>query len=92
MNLVRTYGIVKNENEIKDSAFGVVAKNSYRLFRVCEIYQIVETSHPKTETKEAYCSYEGKWVTHPIDSSGFHDSSYRNENPSIAKLPYVSIS
>jgi hypothetical protein len=60
--LVHTYGIVKNENDIKDPDFGVVAKNCYRLNRFCEIYQLVQTVHPKTENEAEHYSYRGEWV------------------------------
>lgn len=84
--LVHASGPVETADILEDPDFGV-ATNAIRLVRDVEYYQWVEDS--ETETRTSYggkeervttYTYAKRWVSGPVDSSGFHDPSARRQH------------
>ncbi len=75
--LVHTSGAVATNETLSDQAFGISA-TGVSLRRKAEMYQWVEKSETKTETKVGggeesvtTYSYSREWVDRPVDSSSF---------------------
>jgi hypothetical protein len=75
--LVHTSGRVATDETLSDPTFGITA-TGVRLVRKAEMYQWVEKSESKTETKVGggeetvtTYSYERQWVDRPINSAEF---------------------
>ena len=51
------------------------------------MYQTKEIAHKKKDKVEYTYTYEEGWFDHPIESSGFHDPTRRNDNPSPSAFP-----
>ena len=84
--LIHAYALADTEDVLVDAQFGV-NERAIAIIRTVEYYQFVEES--KTETKDKLgggeekvttYTYNQKWVSSPINSSGFKDPSSRNLN------------
>ena len=96
--LVHTSGRVATGETLKDTTFGITA-SGVRLVRRAEMYQWVEKSESKTETKlgggqetVTTYTYHREWIDRPVDSENFKEPNghrnppmtYRGERYQIA--------
>lgn len=77
--LVHTGGKAINNTELVDNQFGVSVENSYRLKRIVEVYQWVETQTKKDDRIHYY--YNQQWSQQAIDSNTFHDKNGHDNPP-----------
>lgn len=83
--LVHVSGLVHHGGDLVDREFGVVV-DGIALRREVEVFQYTERKHTRTskdaigggETRETFYTYDRVWSSSHIDSSRFHDPSYRN--------------
>lgn len=90
--VIHAVGFADTKDVVKDSLFGIEA-SAINIERSAEFYQWEEHTHTETrkklgggeETVTTY-SYSKEWVSEPIDSGKFEDSSYRNSNTVLANV------
>lgn len=90
--VIHAMGRADTKDVIRDSLFGVEI-SAINLKRNAEYYQYEEESHSETrkklgggeETVTTY-TYSPNWVSSPIDSNNFKDSSYRGRNIILANI------
>ena len=84
--LIHAYAFADTQDVLSDNLFGASEK-AIALVRLVEYYQYEE--HKKTEKKDKLggseetittYTYEKKWVTSPINSTGFTDPDYKKSN------------
>ena len=81
-------GVTKNEENLCDRDFSVVAQDCYRLKRKVEMYQWTDTYHEAKGSEPAYNTYKCVWSQTPIDSTQFRSAGF--DNPSLFSWPYRS--
>ena len=89
--LVHLTGNAWNSEPLQDLEFDVVANNAAKLKRVIEVYQMNETSSSSTkrdsfgggQTTVTEYHYNSIWSKTFIESSSFHDFTYRNSNENV---------
>ena len=101
--LVHAVGNLSTSDTLMDPVFGVGGSNSnssntadgpLKLSRSVEMYQWKESSSTRTiktagggtRTSTTY-SYKKQWLTYIEDSSNFHNSDYKNKNPTQFPFP-----
>jgi hypothetical protein len=84
--LIHAHAFADTQDVLADSQFGV-RERAVALVRLVEYYQFQEKSSTETkdklggaEEKTTTYTYEKKWVTSPINSSGFADPDYKKSN------------
>ena len=90
--VIHATGRAVTDEVLHDSVFGV-SINAISLKRKAEYYQWREDSRKESrkklgggeETVTTY-TYSREWVSHPIESTNFHDPDYRNRNTTLANV------
>lgn len=90
--VIHATGRAVTDEVLRDSVFGV-SINAISLKRKAEYYQWREDSRKESrkklgggeETVTTY-TYSREWVSHPIESTNFHDPDYRNRNTTLANV------
>ncbi len=90
---VHLSGMASTEEVLQDKKYKVSVSNALKLKRKVEYYQYKEskktTSKKKvggSSTKKTTYSYSKQWVSHPINSSNFKKSEYRDVNSTRVKV------
>ena len=92
--LVHAVGDLSTTDTLMDPVFGVGEAKSLKLSRSVEMYQWKESTHTSsrktstgsTITTTSY-SYSKKWLDYIVNSNKFHNSDYRNTNPTDFPFP-----
>ncbi|MBQ7168918.1 MAG: TMEM43 family protein [Synergistaceae bacterium] len=90
--VIHAIGYADTKDVVRDSLFGIEAQ-AINIKREAEFYQWQEHEHSETrkklgggeETVTTY-TYSREWVSEPIDSGRFKDSSYQNSNKTLANI------
>ena len=90
--VIHSTGRAETQEVLRDPVFGV-SINAISLKRKAEYYQWREDSRKESrkklgggeETVTTY-TYSREWVSHPIESTNFHDPDYRNRNTTLANV------